>query len=162
MSVFALAGVKSDSNSDLRLPIHVCCIVDAHMKSECQLRCFGCDRELLHSRCTKPFVQNLKVSWTLDKCNLFSKHGLLSTADAVTESMRKMHVPSVGSCICPTTPEFIVVSGMVFKNEVLTYVQKSWYKCILVGDESRYVCLQCFVQLRKKRRALVAWRKNET
>ena len=82
--------------------------------------------------------------------HVFTKEGMLTCAknSSVTETTSDMQ----GNITFAMTPDILKMSNICVKNEVVTYKQVNWFKCIYSHLEENfvYLCAHCF--LRKKRK----------
>ena len=147
------------SQYDLEIPHDVCSLVDTYLKKKAIIHCEKCKAELLTEFVRKPFIKNVPTYYKLYHGNVFTKDGVLSKnsqrAPNIILEVRK------GVLKAEKTPDVVDVCGVCVNNEIKTYHQSSWYKCLYSDQDNKYVylCSVCFLSSKRKlRRSFAKWK----
>ena len=141
---------KAFENYNLFLPCEIFCLIHEFESDLCHTKCKYCDKDLIKLCVIKPFIKQVPVYYQVFNEHVFTKEGMLTCAknSSVTETTSDMQ----GNITFAMTPDILKMSNICVKNEVVTYKQVNWFKCIYSHLEENfvYLCAHCF--LRKKRK----------
>lgn len=142
---------KAFQNYNVFLPRDVFSLIDEFLSDSNHIKCRYCEKILLQLCVVKPFIKRVATTYQVFNDNVFTKDGMLTCAqDSVAETTSY----TKGEITLETPPEILNICNVCVKNEVVTYKQMNWYKCMFSYDDNEfiYVCAHCFLSKKRKLR----------
>ena len=162
--------LKAFAKYDLEVPLDVCALVREYLRDVPYLSCRYCNINLLSMCVTRPFVSGVPRYYKVYYNNVYTVSGMMTRVNAQTNSQTIQNLEAdvcvdlrEGILTVEQTPEVLNMCGTVVRNEVIKYKQCCWYKSLYSENDDCfiYVCSDCFLFIKRIRRAFDKWRYSD-